>query len=293
MAIQIKKYKPEQQYIKAMIAWDTWAGKTTFASTACRPLFLCTENWLLSIADKQPDMIEIKSVQDLREAYKFLETEHPEEYDTIVVDSLSEMANTIKNRLTNYWQTPMSMRDWWTLWDTLMWIFSKIISLPYHILFLTHTQEEVDEETGKKYINIALSWRSKNEVLRAFDVIGYLSLDSDWNRYINVRENNYSKAKCRSQALKAVDALPLNFCERVDIVNKWTNFGKSEVVKEIKGLPDAPTPAVQEMREKVEKKLLEDRSDEAKSKLKEWAMWSQKIWKDEKTWICQMIDLFE
>jgi len=47
-------------------------------------------------------MIEINSVQDLREAYKFLETEHPTEYDTIVVDSLSEMANTIKNKLTNY-----------------------------------------------------------------------------------------------------------------------------------------------------------------------------------------------
>lgn len=293
MAIQIKKYKPEQQYIKAMIAWDTGAGKTTFASTACKPLFLCTENWLLSIADKQPDMIEINSVQDLREAYKFLETEHPTEYDTIVVDSLSEMANTIKNKLTNYWQISMTMRDWWTLWDTLMWIFSKIIHLPYHILFLTHTQEEVDEETWKKYINIALSWRSKNEVLRAFDVIWYIWVDENGNRFINVKENSYSKAKCRSQALRSVDALPLNFCERVDIVNKWTEFWKSEVVKEIKGLPEAPTDAAKEMRDKVEKKLLEDKSDAGKSKLKEWAMWSQKIWPEEKQWICQMIDLYD
>lgn len=52
-------------------------------------------------------MIEINSVQDLREALKYLRaelakpiSEREVKFDAIIIDSLSEMASTIKDKLT-------------------------------------------------------------------------------------------------------------------------------------------------------------------------------------------------
>lgn len=299
MAIAIKKYVPEQSYLKALICGNPGSGKTTIGSTAPNPLFICTENGLLSIADKSPLMVEIRSVEDLRETLKYLKKEFalPKEkrelqIDTIVIDSLSEMAETIKNKLTQEGSKSMTMRDWGVLGDELMGIFRAFISLPCNVVALSHIKEDKDEDSGTIIYNPSLSGRAKEEVLRAFDIISYIFLDKKGNRTITAKESYNTKAKCRSQALTKLDTLPFDIQEWINIINTNTKFGKSEEVVKISETPDAPTPEVKAMWDAVVTSLMEDKTERNKQAIKEKAQASQKIGKEEKEWILMMIDKF-
>jgi type IV secretory pathway ATPase VirB11/archaellum biosynthesis ATPase len=105
--VSIKKFTPQSHKLKMLVAGGTGAGKTTLGSTICHPLFICAENGLLSIADKKPEYIEVKSLRDLKETVKYIVDEKPD-YDAIVVDSLSEIAETIKLSLTQGGEVKMT-----------------------------------------------------------------------------------------------------------------------------------------------------------------------------------------
>ena len=111
MAILIKKYSPTSHKLKALIYGNPKTGKTTFAGTAPKPLFICAENGLLSIASKSPDYVEVKTLQELKDLYGRLKSTSPD-YDTIVIDSLSEISKIIKDNLTNCGNKVMALRDW-------------------------------------------------------------------------------------------------------------------------------------------------------------------------------------
>lgn len=297
MAVSIKKYKPKESYLKCAIVWDAGSWKTTLSSTISNPLFICTENGLLSIADKEPLMIEIGSVQDLRETLKYLQTElaKPKEqreiqFDAIIIDSLSEMAVTIKDKLTQWGTNSMSMRDWGILGDQLMGIFRAFIALPCHVIALSHIKESQDEKTGAIIYDLSLPGRSKEEALRAFDIIAYLWKNDDGSRTISAKESPVTKAKCRSQALKKAEPLPFDLNEWIKIINEGTTFWDSEEVAVISNTKPAPTEAVKKMWDMVEVKLMENNSPEAKASFKEQAASSTKINSEEKAWVIEMIN---
>lgn len=184
----------------------------------------------------------------------------------------------------------MSMRDWGVLGDQLMGIFRAFITLPCHVIALSHIKEVQDEKTGVISYDLALSGRSKEEVLRSFDIIAYLWKNDDGSRTISAKESPTTKAKCRSQALKKAEPLPLDLNEWIRIINEGTNFGESEEVAVISDTKPAPTETVKKMWDMVEVKLMENNSPEAKASFKEQAASSVKINAEEKAWVIEMID---
>jgi hypothetical protein len=74
-------------------------------------LFICAESGLLSVADKAPDYVEVTTLKELKELYKFLKEEKPD-YESIVIDSLSEISKIIKDDITSYGRNAMRIQDW-------------------------------------------------------------------------------------------------------------------------------------------------------------------------------------
>lgn len=263
MAIQIKKYVPETSYVKAMICGQPGSGKTSLGATLSKPLFICTENGLLSIADKNPMMIEISSVNDLKDTLVYLKSQlampadkRDVDFDSIVLDSLSEMAEVIKNKITNNGARGMTMKDWGTLGDELMGLFRAFIALPTNVIALSHIKEEKDDDNGVILLNPALSGRAKDEVLRAFDIIAYIFVQKDGSRLVTAKENYRTKAKCRSQALAKLDQLPFDLSEWIKIMKEGTKVGKAEVVANVES---STLPTIEDERflkavEAIEKK---------------------------------------
>ena len=103
MAIKLTNTKEAtaKNGIKVCVYGQAGAGKTVLCATTPnleKTIIISAEAGLLSIAEADIDVIEIKSLQDLQDAYKWL-TEDPQglSYEWVCLDSISEIAEVILN----------------------------------------------------------------------------------------------------------------------------------------------------------------------------------------------------
>jgi phage nucleotide-binding protein len=73
------------------------AGKTSLIKTMPNPIILSAEGGLLSIRDADLPYIEIASMDDLREAWVWLGTAEGMGYQSVALDSISEIAEVCLN----------------------------------------------------------------------------------------------------------------------------------------------------------------------------------------------------
>lgn len=98
MAIKIKSTKDvHTNGIKLVLYGASGTGKTVMSAAAPNPIFISAEKGLLSLADQDIPYMEVKTIKSMEEAYKFCSTC---EYDTIVVDSLSEVTQACLDEFT-------------------------------------------------------------------------------------------------------------------------------------------------------------------------------------------------
>lgn len=98
MAISLKRTRDlAKNGVKLLVYGQAGAGKTSLIKTLPNPLVLSAEAGLLSIQDADLSYIEIKTIDDLREAYSFIMGEGGAEFDSIALDSISEIAEVILN----------------------------------------------------------------------------------------------------------------------------------------------------------------------------------------------------
>ncbi|RKZ94831.1 MAG: AAA family ATPase [Gammaproteobacteria bacterium] len=79
--------------VKCVVYGGAGTGKTRLCATAPKPIIISAESGLLSLADVDCDFIEINTLKQLDEAYRALKDSN--EYDTICLDSLSEIAEVL------------------------------------------------------------------------------------------------------------------------------------------------------------------------------------------------------
>ena len=87
----IRSVKGKKNYIRMVLVADSGWGKTVFAGTGDRVLFLvCDPEGTLSASSlgSNADEWTIKTTADLEAAYKWLRDEGHEEYDWVVIDTV-------------------------------------------------------------------------------------------------------------------------------------------------------------------------------------------------------------
>lgn len=83
--------------VKLLVYGQAGAGKTTLVTTLPKPIILSAEAGLLSIQDADLPYLEIGSIDDLREAYQFITSDKGDEFQSVALDSISEIAEVILN----------------------------------------------------------------------------------------------------------------------------------------------------------------------------------------------------
>ena len=168
----------QHTYIKALIYGESGAGKSYLAATAPRPLILLTEmNGQASISHSNPDasIIHIKSDAMLGEVLRDIEANPKsyEQFDTIVIDSLTEMQRLIRDRIAN--GKVFKLQDWGAMADNMRAMIRKIRNINKHVVCLALLESQVDETTGERHLKPAFDGRKTGgEIAQYFNFVGFL-----------------------------------------------------------------------------------------------------------------------
>lgn len=245
--VQIKTFIPEDHKIKALIYGPAGAGKTVFAGTAKKAIYASAEGGLLSIADKKPEFVEIKSLKDLLGLYSFLSNED-HEYETVVIDSITEINEIIKSEIEKRTGRALQLQDWGEVASKVSNVLRAFRDLPMNVLFIAQENYINDEQKIKKIVP-ELNGKSATSIARYMDVVGYIHVEADGTRWIETTTNRNLLTKDRTQ--KIGNDTTLDFSEWQERA-ATIKTGKQEIKTEYKPIPDeieqkpAPKKAVAE-----------------------------------------------
>lgn len=82
--------------VKILVYGKAGVGKTTLCATCPAPVILSAESGLLSLAGVELPFWQINTIDDLREAYRWVSSSHEARiFQTICLDSISEIAERV------------------------------------------------------------------------------------------------------------------------------------------------------------------------------------------------------
>ncbi len=209
MTIQLKSTK-DAAYdgIKMLVCGPAGAGKTTLCSTTGEPtIIISAESGLLSLRGFDIPVIEVKTLEQLYEAYDFV-SNNPDgqTFSWVCLDSISEIAEVVLNYEKKNSKDPR--QAYGALAEKMTDLIRAFRDLPgRNVLFLCKQEKSKDEQTGAMLYGPSMPGNQlKNGIEYFFDEVLTLRVEKDAEgnptRWLQTqRDFNYS-AKDRSGALE-------------------------------------------------------------------------------------------
>lgn len=148
MAIQLQSTKGLHAHgVKVLCYGAAGAGKTSLIKTLPNPVVLSAEGGLLSIADRDIPFIEIKSVADLKEAYVWLTKEEGSDFESVALDSISEIAEVCLTAEKAVAKDPR--QAYGAMQDEMAQIIRAFRDLPNKHVYFSAKMEKSQDEMGR------------------------------------------------------------------------------------------------------------------------------------------------
>lgn len=133
------------QYLKILVHGAAGAGKTRLCgTTGGKTIILSAEGGLLSLAGQDIDVVEIKSMENLYEAFAFLKEDTT--YEWVCLDSISEIAEVLLAAEKLKSKDPR--QAYGELQTQMMQLLRGFRDLPKNIYFSAKQEHVKDEVTG-------------------------------------------------------------------------------------------------------------------------------------------------
>ena len=134
--------------IKALVYGGAGSGKTTLcATTGGNPLIISAEGGLMSLREHDLDVLEVSSIEDVMEAYKFInDSAEGKEYDWVCLDSLTEIAEVTLASLKAKTQDPR--QAYGEAAETMLRLIKAFRDLPRNIFMTAKMTRDKDELSG-------------------------------------------------------------------------------------------------------------------------------------------------
>lgn len=129
--------------VKVLVYGQAGAGKTYLASTVPTPVILSAEAGLLSIRDFDLPYLKISSIQDLHQAAEWIGSSEAANFETVVVDSLSEIAEVVLADEKLRCKDPR--QAYGIMQDTMAQIIRMFRNLPRHVYMTAKVERQKDE----------------------------------------------------------------------------------------------------------------------------------------------------
>ena len=134
--------------VKVLVYGQAGAGKTSLIKTLPSPIVLSAEGGLLSIQDADLPFIEIASMTDLQEAYKWLtESDDAKAYKSVALDSISEIAEVVLNAEKKATKDPR--QAYGAMQEQMDDIIRAFRDLPGRHVYMSAKLEKTQDEMGR------------------------------------------------------------------------------------------------------------------------------------------------
>ena len=206
MAIMLKRTSTvEPAFVKVLVYGLSGAGKTTLLPSLPSPIVLSAEAGLLSIRGSDIPFIEIKSMDDLREAYAWLsESEEAKKYESVGIDSLSEIAEVVLSNEKKNCKDPRAAYG--EMQDQVSSLIRAFRDLPGKHVYMSAKAERSQNETGALLYAPSMPGNKLGQSLPYFfDLVFALRCENDTEgkiaRVIQTDTDGFWVAKDRSGKL--------------------------------------------------------------------------------------------
>lgn len=163
-------------------------GKTTFAASFSKPIFLCTENGISNIIGITP--IPIASWGDFKSAVSQLaQVKAREMFDTVVIDSMTNLLLLLDKYTGSKMSTEKTSCEFGSelefgkgsrvMRNELGIQLQKLTNQGYTVVSITHAEDKVDFDSGRSYIGTSLSNSIYGTLEKFVDMTVYLDRQED------------------------------------------------------------------------------------------------------------------
>ena len=211
MPIEIRSTKNVKvNGIKMVIYGSAGSGKTRLMATAPNPIIISAEMGLLSLADYDLPYIEVKTLEDVSAAYTYLKDN--EDYDSICIDSLSEIAEVLLEKLKH--GAKDKRQAYGVIAEKLGAMIRKFRDIKgKNVVFTAKQRTREDENTGLISIMPSLPGKVLPEALPYFtDLVLYIKIKPNKDnpiRKLQTFSDHQIIAKDRSDKLEKFEELDL------------------------------------------------------------------------------------
>ena len=134
--------------VKLLVYGQAGAGKTKLIPTLPNPIVLSAEGGLLSIQDAELPYIEITTMAELQEAYKWLaESAEAAQFESVAIDSISEIAEVCLNYEKKVNKDPRAAYG--AMQEQMADIIRAFRDLPAKHVYMSAKLEKTQDEMGR------------------------------------------------------------------------------------------------------------------------------------------------
>lgn len=195
--------------VKMLVYGQAGAGKTTLIKTLPHPVILSAEGGLLSLQDADLPYIEIRNVNDLEEAYKWVVSDAANGFESVALDSISEIAEVILSSEKKNNKDPRAAYG--AMQDKMSEIIRAFRDITNKHVYFTAKCEKAQDETGKILYSPSMPGNKTGQALPYFfDLVMVLRVekgeDGISQRALLCDSDGSWLAKDRSSKLSAWEA---------------------------------------------------------------------------------------
>jgi len=148
MAIKLKSTRGlHAQGVKLLVYGQAGAGKTSLIKTLPSPVVLSAEGGLLSISDADIPFIEINSMATLEEALNWCASEEAAGFQSVALDSISEIAEVILGHEKRVAKDPR--QAYGAMQDAMAYVIRAFRDLPGKHVYFSAKLEKAQDEMGR------------------------------------------------------------------------------------------------------------------------------------------------
>jgi len=258
-----EQYQPS---VVMLVYGSGGVGKTTFASTAPKPILADCENGAKYFGlrgIKAIPIARIRSWMDFVELHKVIKEKN--EYETVIIDPIGELMEKLTQHMINKADSKLVQKDgsptmagWGWLKKTLRDSLKIIRDTGKHVIIIAHVQEKDDD--GKIVKRPLVATKLSEELVNMVDIVGYMTTmktaDSEESKRVIQVEPDSDRFVAKDRTGQLGNIIPPDFSLIIQAAQgtgdfKWT---KKKVKKEEPAKPEAEGGAKQEPKKEDEQK---------------------------------------